>query len=97
MATIWFPHSSFNNGEVVVDFSVNDANWRVSQARCINNSQYPVTAFIFKSGVQIFTATAPAGQTTTWNTSGIQLGWDGIDGGIMMMDYVIQIQYPSEV
>lgn len=94
MATVWFPHSSFNGGLVTVDFSVNDANWRVSQVRCINNSNQPAKAFIYESGVLIFTAEAPANRTTTWNTSGIQLGWDNINGGIMMNNYTMQVQWP---
>ena len=103
MATLTFVHSSFSG--VTIEFDVSDANWRVSQVRCINSSPYPASARILKAGVQVFTAVAPAGQTTSWNTSGVQLGWqpdyyntvteqwehDGLD----MKDYELRVQYPS--
>ena len=95
MATQTFQHSSFGGGIVRVEYDVNDANWRVSQVRCINNSDQPCTATSLERGIQRFQATAPAKQTTTWNTTGIQLGWDSVNGGIMMGNYVMQVQYPS--
>jgi hypothetical protein len=74
MATQTFVHSEFGGGQVRAELDVNDANWRPSRVRCINNSAYPVAATILENGVQRFTATAPAGETTTWNISGVQLG-----------------------
>jgi len=103
MATVTFQHSSFANGIVRVEFDVNDANWRVSRVRCINNSALPAAATILQSGTEVFTATAPANATTSWNTTGIQFGWndsdldgDGIvDGGLMMGDYVMSARWPA--
>lgn len=96
MATQTFPHSSFGGGAVVVEFDVNDANWRMSQVRCINNSPYPAVGHIYEAGVLRFTAVALANQTTSWNTTGIQLGWDPIDGGLMMGTYTMFVQYPGQ-
>lgn len=96
MATQTFLHSSFGNGQVIVEFDVNDANWRVSRVRCINNSAYAASARILQNGIEIFIATAPANQTTSWSTSGIQLGWDTVNGGIIMGLYTIQTSWPSE-
>lgn len=95
MATQTFIHSQFGGG-VIVEFDVNDANWRMTQVRCINNSQYPAMAAIYESGVERFTAIAPVNQTTSWNTVGIQLGWDEVDGGLMMGNYTMFVQYPGE-
>ncbi|NLS77332.1 MAG: hypothetical protein GXY76_08755 [Chloroflexi bacterium] len=103
MATQTFPHSSFGDGIVRVEFDVNDANWRVSQVRCINDSPHPARARILRGAALLYDAIAPAGQTTSWNTSGVQLGWntadedgDGImDGGLMMGDYVVHVQWPA--
>lgn len=55
---------------------INDANWRVSKVRVIN--EHPSLGFeitVKEAGVVVFNQTVPAGQTQTWNTSGIQLGW----------------------
>jgi len=95
MATQTFQHSSFGNGAVTVEIDVNDANWRVTRVRCINNSAFAAAARILQSGVEIFTTTAPAGQTTTWNTTGVQLGWDAVDGGIIMGAYEMQARWPG--
>ena len=88
-----------------IEFDINDTNWRISQVRCINNSEHPLKAFVHKSGVQVFTAVAEAKNITSWNTSGLQLGWqpdyyDSRDGqyhpdGLDMKDYTIQIQSPA--
>lgn len=95
MATQTFRHSSFNNEQVIVEFDINNVNWRMSQVRCINNSGSAARATILENGVQIFTAIALANQTTSWNTTGVQLGWDSVNGGIMMGNYVMQVQYPG--
>lgn len=94
MATQTFQHSSFAGGLVTVEFDVNDANWRMSRVRCINNSPRAAVARILQSGVEVFTATAPANATTSWNTTGVQLGWDSVDGGIMMGVYEMQVRWP---
>lgn len=93
MATQTFIHTAV--GAMRVEFDINDANWRMSQVRCINNSNQSAKAFIYEGGILVFSATAPANQTTSWNTSGIQLGWDSVDGGLMMGNYVMAIQYPA--
>jgi hypothetical protein len=95
MATQTFPFASFNNDAVKVELDVNDANWRPSRVRCINNSNYSLKATILESGVVKFTAIAPPNQTTSWNISGIQLGWDAVDGGLILGNYELQTQYPS--
>jgi hypothetical protein len=95
MATKTFPFSSFNNDSVKVEIDVNDTNWRPSKIRCINNSSYPLKSTILESGSVIFVATAPENQTTTWNISGVQLGWNTIDNGLILGNYEIQAQWPS--
>jgi hypothetical protein len=95
MATLTFEHSSFAGGIVRVEFDVNDANWRVSRVRCTNNSNLSAAAAILDSGVEAFTAVAPPNATTSWNVTGIQLGWDSVNGGIMMGNYVVQVKYPA--
>lgn len=95
MATQTFPFAEFGNGIVRVEIDVNDTNWRPSRVRCINNSTQPAAARILENGVEVFTATAPAGQTTTWNISGVQLGWDTVNGGLMMGNYALQAQWPG--
>lgn len=106
MATETFPHSSFGDGAVVVETDINTANWKMAVVRCINNSSYPASVTILESGVPVFTAVAPAGATTTWNTGGLQLGWQPDywndisetwePGGIEMGDYVLQATWPWE-
>ena len=95
MATLTYQHSSFADGIVRVEFDVNDANWRMSQVRCINNSLFPAKATIFELGDLVFTANAPAGQTTSWNTVGVQLVWNDVDENLEMGDYVMCVQWPS--
>lgn len=95
MATQTFLHSEFGNGQVRVEIDVNDATWRPSRVRCINNSSHAAQATILENGTQRFTATAPAGQTTTWNITGVQLGWDSVDGGLQMGAYVMQARWPA--
>ncbi len=95
MAIQTFFHSAFDDGAVQVEFDVNDANWRVSRVRCINNSSRPARAWILNNGVQVFTADAPANATTSWNITGVQLGWDAVDGGIMMGTYQMHAGWPA--
>lgn len=94
MATQTFPYASF--GELVrCELDVNDKTWRPSQVRVINNSASPLKARVLEAGAVVFEATAPAGQTTSWNISGVQLGWDSVNGGLMLGDYVLQAQWPA--
>jgi len=93
MALQAIPHSIFP--DVTVEIIVQNVNWKVSAVRCVNNSEYAAAADILESGVLVFHAVAPAGQTTQWNVGGVQLGWDSIDGGIIMGDYVMQAQWPA--
>lgn len=104
MPTQTFQSGSFNNGQVVIEYDINDANWRVSQIRCINNSDQPAIGYVYLDGELIFEAIAPPNQTTSWNTSGIQLGWQDDywndltqqweAGGIEMGGYVFQASWP---
>jgi len=94
MATQTYIHTSIGDG-VVVEFDVNTANWRMSQVRCINQSAWSVHAAIYEGGVLRFEATAPGFQTTSWNTTGVQLGWDPVDGGLMMGNYTMHVRFPA--
>jgi len=95
MATQTFQYASFGDGAVMVDFDVNDANWRVSRVRCINNSAHAAAARVLNGGAEIYNVIAPAGQTSSWNVSGIQLGWDVVNGGIVMGTYVLEARWPA--
>jgi hypothetical protein len=95
MATQTFQHSSFGGGAVRVEFDVNNANWRVSQVRCINNSASAARFRVLLNGTEVYSDVAPAGQTTTRNTTGLQLGWDAVDGGIQMGGYVFEAAWPA--
>lgn len=97
MATQTFQHSSFGSGQVIVEFDINDANWRMSQVRCINNSPYPCIAHIYEGATLRYTANGLPNQTTSWNTTGIQLGWDVVNGGLMMGNYTMFAQWPGTV
>jgi len=87
-------HSTFGGNAVIVEIDINDANWRVSRVRCINNSLYAAEASIYNSGVLVYEASAPPGQTTQWNIAGVQLEWDSINGGIMMGNYTMNARWP---
>lgn len=99
MATQTFQFGSMLNGSVVFELDINNANWRVSQARVINNSNRNVEVLIHKAGVLVFNQIAPAGETTTWNTSGLQFDWqedywdsdiqEWVPGGIELFDYTV--------
>lgn len=102
-----FQYASFGNDAVVIEYDINDANWRISTVRCINNSSYYAVGHIYELGELIFTAEAPPNQTTEWPVSGIQLGWQPPywndltetweEAGIEMGDYVFQAAWPWEV
>lgn len=95
MATQTFPFAEFAGGAVRVEIDVNDANWRPSRVRCINNSAAAAVARVLDGGNEVFFASAPAGQTTQWNVSGVQLGWDTTNGGLVMGNYVLQARWPG--
>lgn len=94
MATQTFPFGAFGS-EVRAEIDVNDATWRPSRVRVINNSIFPLQATVLDGGSPVFAATAPASKTTTWNISGVQLGWDTVDGGIMLGTYSLQARGPA--
>lgn len=106
MATVTFQYASFNDGQVIVEYDINDANWRVSKIRCINNSPHSAVGHIYQAGDLVFTANAPANQTTSWNVQGVQLAWqppywndligDWEEAGIEMGDYELQAAWPWE-
>lgn len=103
MATQTFQFGSYPG--VVCEYDINTANWRVSAVRVINNSQYAVGVLIKKAGVPIYQITAPANQTTSWNTQGIQLAWQEPywnsitetwdEAGIELYDYEIGAKWPA--
>lgn len=95
MATQTFVFAEFGGGIVRVEFDVNDANWRPSRVRCINNSAAALVARVLDGATDVFAATAPAGQTSTWNISGVQLGWDSVNGGLILGNYQIQARWPA--
>lgn len=107
MATRTLVHSEFGGGLVRVEIDINDANWRPSRVRVLNASASPLVAYVSKAGQEVFRAVAPAGQTTSWNISGVQLGWqpdylDDRDGkwypdGLDMRDYTVSVQWPGAV
>lgn len=100
MATETYQHSSFGGGAVRIEFDRNTANNRVSQVRCINNSAYAAAFRVFESGAQVYPAgggwaMAPANQTTSWNTGGITISWDTVDGGLLMGNYSFFAGWPA--
>lgn len=107
VATQTFPFAAFDNGACQVEYDVNNANWRVSKVRVINNSLAPLVALVYKAGVQVFRAVALPGETTEWNVTGVQLGWQEPywnnitetweEAGIEMHDYTFTAQWPGEV
>lgn len=94
MAIVTFPFAEVGGARAELD--VNNANWRVSKARVINNSAYPLKVIVYQSGTPIYSAIAPANQTTEWNLSPYQLGWDSVYGGLILGDYGFGTQYPAE-
>lgn len=95
MATATFQLASFGDGQCVIEYDVNDANWRVSRIRAINNSPYPVNAIVKDAGIEAYNVTVPANTTQTANTTGLQLGWDQVDGGIIMGSYTFEARWPA--
>lgn len=104
MPTQTYQYASFGSGVVVLQYDVNDANWRVSRVRCVNNSDQPAHGRVYELGELVFEATAPANHTTEWPVSGVQLSWQPDywnditqtwePGGIEMGDYVFQASWP---
>jgi hypothetical protein len=97
MATQTFRIASFAADSVRVEIDVNNANWRVQKARCINDSDAALKIIVYELGTQIYTAIAPAQQTTEWNVNPFQLGWDSVDGGLILGNYSFGTQWPAEV
>jgi hypothetical protein len=95
MATVTYPFCEMGGGIVRVEFDVNTANWRMTQIRCINNSNQDATAIVYETGVQVFEAVGLANGTTSWNTGGLQIAWDEIDGGLMLGNYELAASWPT--
>lgn len=93
MATQTHIFAEFSAARCEID--VNDANWRIGRARVINNSVHALQVTVLKDGAQVYTATAPANETTTWNIPGWQVGWDSVDGGIIWNGYELHARYPA--
>ena len=94
MATQTFRYASFGNDAVYCELDVNDRTWRPSQVRVVNTSASALKSTVLNAGTVVFEATAPAGQTTSWNISGVQLAWDAVDGGLILGPYGFGAQYP---
>ena len=85
--------------------SVNQANWRVSSVRLVNDSDFGVAVVIKKAGVDFFSTVAPAHKETTWNVSGMQLSWEPPywnsltetwdEAGLDLGDYEIGTRFPA--
>lgn len=94
MATQTFPFGSYGDA-VRAEIDVNDATWRPSRVRCINTSAYPLVATVYQAGNPVLTVTAPANQTSSWNISGAQLGWDSVNGCLLLGDYTLFTRWPA--
>ena len=103
MATETLPLGSMLGGAIVAEMDRNTANNRISQIRVINN--HPSLSLhieVSELGAVIFSTTAPPNQTTSWNTTGIQIEqqpdyWNSETqqyepDGIEMGDYVISVR-----
>lgn len=101
MATETFHFTTFLSGQIRVEYDLNTGNWRPSQVRVINSSPSRTLAFeVLESGSPVYSNTAPPNQTSTWNISGIQLGWQAQyfnedtqeweDGGIDLGNYELR-------
>lgn len=105
MATITFPFAEYGDGSVRVEVDLNDANRRVSKARCVNNSAYDAAFTVLSKGAVVYTKVAPAGATTEQNVAGWTLPqqpdyWNSITGqyepdGIDMGGYTVQARWPA--
>lgn len=93
MATQTFPFAAYPG--VTAELDVNDATWRPSRVRCLNTSAHAVGIRVLNNGTEVFSTSAPANATTQWNISGVQLGWDSVDGGIMLGTYTIHTRWPA--
>ena len=94
MATKTFPFGSYGDA-VRAEIDVNDATWRPSRVRCLNTSAYPLVATVYQAGNLVLTVTAPANQTSQFNISGAQLGWDSVNGGLLLGDYTLFTRWPA--
>lgn len=100
MATLTKPLASFESGAIRAEFEINDANWHISKVRVINNSDHGLGIIVKDAGTPVFSETAPANETTSWNTSGVNVGrqeetWNEIDqrwepGGIDWGTYTVE-------
>ena len=76
MATRTVQLSSTLNNAIIAEMDINDANWRPSKIRVINMLQdIALVITVRELGVVVWTGTANPNATTSWNISGIQLGW----------------------
>lgn len=95
MATLTFEYAAFDSGRCRVEFDVNDANWRISRIRCINGTDYPAQGTVLEGDVVRFQEIAPANATTVWQVPGMQIGWDPVDGGLVLGNWSLRAQWPS--
>jgi len=84
----------FLDGAITVTGQINTANWRLASILVHNTTAKTVRGYVYQAGQQIFIADAPGNQDTSWNTTGVQLGWDDVDGGLILGDYSFRLTYP---
>lgn len=75
MATQTLQFASFESGLIRCELDINNANWRPSKVRVVNNSNHGLEVFIRESGYVVYNHTFAANTTEELNISGIQLGW----------------------
>lgn len=95
MATVNYLVAILGNDEVIISLDINNANWRVQKANvdATNSPVYGVRVIVKQAGSVIWEDVAPAGEVTTWNTAPFQLGWDSVNGGLILGDYEFGVQW----
>jgi len=102
MATETVRFMTFGGGLIICEYDWNTANGRVSPARIINNSTYPLEVTIRNNGVIFKTVTAPAGQISEYPIAGMTIGMEEPDPefpdetlGIDLGTYSISTRWPA--
>jgi hypothetical protein len=75
MATITLSVGEMLGGAIRAEMDVNDANWKPSKARVINDSDQGYQIIVKELGQVVWTATVASGESNEWNITAIQLGW----------------------
>jgi len=108
MATVWFTLARIDDpehGSILVEYSANNANWKILQIRATNSTPFAAVAIILKAGEPLTTITLPAQTQDAWNVAGVQLGWQPDywnsltetweKAGIDMLDYTFGVRWPA--